>query len=571
MEAGAPLTEQEPHTQAEQELRPGSDPGSGSGGDPRAGGASGGSSPGVPNLPELRPQSRIQTWETRVQESRAGRLGDPGGARLAGAQRELCRGPGSKGSRAGEEEREWQRGREADCAEEGSDRDAGQAERPQRQSGVCVTEASKETGGSILKSVKKPPPKCQQEELLDSLARSSEVEEGSDRSDSDVEGEVAVLVRYIPAGDSSEEEEEEEEEQLANDTEPHQWKKTSASAQTALLFRDWDDQSLPLPRSAPLSPSQYFRQYFSWELWKDVAQQSSSTQAGGDAGRISTRDVCVFIGASIVMGTLKLVSWCGEDGVPLSAGQRLRDPPHAARMEPVSVKEEVLDEETQLVLIKEEDVKDEDPVPVKRERGEEEESARNPHLSSPSPPPPPQWHCLARPDPFSKDLNPRRHDDGRDPGGSLAGVDSLFPCRQCQRSFSSSWELTGHQCGGSDTEKVHFKCPVCGDRFERPTAFIMHKRSHVGQSRYVCTECGRTWKTLKRLLAHRHSHAGDRPHQCEECGHRFKRAGALQRHRRGHRGTRERAEEEEEEGEGGGGGGGCRRGRAAWLIPRTAV
>ncbi|XP_058867168.1 zinc finger protein 180-like isoform X2 [Acipenser ruthenus] len=232
-------------------------------------------------------------------------------------------------------------------------------------------------------------------------------------------------------------------------------------------------------------------------------------------------------------------------------------------MEPVCVKDEVLDEETQLVLIKEEDVGDEEedgdahPVLVKRERGEEEEeeSARN--LSSPSPPPPPpllQWQCLERPDPFSKDVNGRHREDRLAPDGSLAGVDSLFPCRQCQRSFSSSWELTGHQCGGSDAEKVRFECPVCGDRFERPTAFIMHKRSHVGQSRYVCTECGRTWKTLKRLVAHRRSHAGDRPHQCQECGRGFKRARALQRHRKGHHGTRERAEEEEEEEEGGEGG-----------------
>ncbi|KAG5856182.1 hypothetical protein ANANG_G00005320 [Anguilla anguilla] len=77
-----------------------------------------------------------------------------------------------------------------------------------------------------------------------------------------------------------------------------------------------------------------------------------------------------------------------------------------------------------------------------------------------------------------------------------AGGDSLWRCRLCQRCFSSSWELTGHCCagtagaaGGPDGDaaaKLGFWCPVCGDRFLRPTAFILHKRSHVGQSRYVC-------------------------------------------------------------------------------------
>ncbi|XP_028678325.1 zinc finger protein ZFP2-like isoform X1 [Erpetoichthys calabaricus] len=113
----------------------------------------------------------------------------------------------------------------------------------------------------------------------------------------------------------------------------------------------------------------------------------------------------------------------------------------------------------------------------------------------------------------------------------IAVGNSLFNCQVCLRSFSSSWELLGHECGtDSHCEKVHFKCPVCADRFERPTAFIMHKRSHVGQSRYVCTDCGKTWKTLNRLMTHRRTHKGERPHQCEECGRTFKQFSALEKH-----------------------------------------
>ncbi|XP_061093971.1 zinc finger protein 771-like isoform X1 [Conger conger] len=125
-------------------------------------------------------------------------------------------------------------------------------------------------------------------------------------------------------------------------------------------------------------------------------------------------------------------------------------------------------------------------------------------------------------------------------GGS--GGDLLWRCGLCQRCFSSSWELTGHCCPGvtgarggpdRDVAKLEFWCPVCGDRFLRPTAFILHKRSHVGQSRYVCGVCGRTLKTLRQLAAHRRSHTRGPflPHLCQDCSCSFRSLKALRRHR----------------------------------------
>ncbi|XP_030641217.1 zinc finger protein 771-like [Chanos chanos] len=122
------------------------------------------------------------------------------------------------------------------------------------------------------------------------------------------------------------------------------------------------------------------------------------------------------------------------------------------------------------------------------------------------------------------------------------GEDSLWHCKLCQRCFSSSWELTGHCCmgiigdgeEGTDdyTSKLEFRCPVCGDRFFRPTAFIMHKRSHVSQSRYLCGVCGRTLKTLRKLAFHRqaHSRAGLWQHHCQKCSRKFSNHNALKKH-----------------------------------------
>ncbi|KAJ8388896.1 hypothetical protein AAFF_G00126520 [Aldrovandia affinis] len=139
--------------------------------------------------------------------------------------------------------------------------------------------------------------------------------------------------------------------------------------------------------------------------------------------------------------------------------------------------------------------------------------------------------------------------------GSGSSSDSLWCCRLCQRSFSSSWELTGHCCtgvvgadgmdGDTATGKLEFWCPVCGDRFLRPTAFILHKRSHVGQSRYVCGVCGRTLKTLRKLATHRLSHARGPflPNLCQDCSCSFRSPKALRRHQASEHGEEREVED----------------------------
>lgn len=151
----------------------------------------------------------------------------------------------------------------------------------------------------------------------------------------------------------------------------------------------------------------------------------------------------------------------------------------------------------------------------------------------------------------------------------VSGSDSSWRCRLCQRCFSSSWQLMGHCCTGIAGEdgvahghkvKLEFRCPVCGDRFLRPTAFIMHKRSHMGQSQYVCGVCGRTLKSLRKLASHKRSHSRRRGtvaerQQCHDCSQSFCNLTALRSHRERQHGEEriwedeeDRAVREEEEG-----------------------
>ncbi|XP_069041440.1 zinc finger protein 771-like isoform X1 [Lepisosteus oculatus] len=149
-------------------------------------------------------------------------------------------------------------------------------------------------------------------------------------------------------------------------------------------------------------------------------------------------------------------------------------------------------------------------------------------------------------------------------GTSRHPGDSLWRCPACQRGFSSSWELTGHCCSGGaaapSPAKLEFRCPVCGDRFLRPTAFILHKRSHVGQSRYVCPDCGRTTHTLRRLASHRRRHA--LPHPCRDCARAFRSPAGLGHHRRLRHGAPGAGPEAEGQEQAEAGGGGREDGRA---------
>ncbi|XP_020360403.1 zinc finger protein 883 isoform X2 [Oncorhynchus kisutch] len=142
----------------------------------------------------------------------------------------------------------------------------------------------------------------------------------------------------------------------------------------------------------------------------------------------------------------------------------------------------------------------------------------------------------------------------------VSGSDSSWCCRLCQRCFSSSWQLTGHCCTGIAGEdgvahghkvKLEFRCPVCGDRFLRPTAFIMHKRSHMGQSQYVCGVCGRTLKSLRKLSSHKRSHSRRRGtvaerQQCHDCSQSFCNLTALRSHRERQHGEERNWEDEED-------------------------
>ncbi|KAM7420509.1 hypothetical protein PAMA_014970 [Pampus argenteus] len=79
-------------------------------------------------------------------------------------------------------------------------------------------------------------------------------------------------------------------------------------------------------------------------------------------------------------------------------------------------------------------------------------------------------------------------------------------------------------------EKKPFKCPICGQAFNKSSELTLHKKIHFGRDGYACTDCGKPCKTLTLLKYHRRTHTGERPYICKECGKRFSMSKALQKH-----------------------------------------
>ncbi|XP_051063768.1 zinc finger protein 446 [Phodopus roborovskii] len=130
--------------------------------------------------------------------------------------------------------------------------------------------------------------------------------------------------------------------------------------------------------------------------------------------------------------------------------------------------------------------------------------------------------------------------------GAIAGPELV---QACTSSPSESQSLCKDPSGLSPTPLLEaparptprklYTCEQCGRSFDWKSLFIIHHRTHLGESGlerppqvsrepairhstglpgYVCVECGRSFSWKSQLVIHRKSHVGQRRHFCRDCG-----------------------------------------------------
>ncbi|XP_070778260.1 oocyte zinc finger protein XlCOF22-like [Enoplosus armatus] len=119
----------------------------------------------------------------------------------------------------------------------------------------------------------------------------------------------------------------------------------------------------------------------------------------------------------------------------------------------------------------------------------------------------------------------------------LQQTDTVFTCYKCDKSFSSSDELSQHQATHS-TEEKPFRCPYCRKNFFTFTELNKHRRHECIERRCPCRDCGALFPSPSRLRNHRMAVHPQRPvvaddintYQCCKCSCGFQTEEELLQH-----------------------------------------
>ena len=81
-------------------------------------------------------------------------------------------------------------------------------------------------------------------------------------------------------------------------------------------------------------------------------------------------------------------------------------------------------------------------------------------------------------------------------------------------------------------------CEFCGRKFDHPSAFYRHRKTHMGIKNHICSECGQAF-TEKRYMDDHYNvkHLGLKNYPCEHCGKLFGSHNSLANHKKSIHGT----------------------------------
>ncbi|KAM3858154.1 uncharacterized protein ACN63O_017709 [Diretmus argenteus] len=116
-------------------------------------------------------------------------------------------------------------------------------------------------------------------------------------------------------------------------------------------------------------------------------------------------------------------------------------------------------------------------------------------------------------------------------------TDMVFTCYVCDRSFTSSEELTQHQASHS-TEDKPFRCTYCQANFRTFSELTVHRRQECTERQYACKDCRMAFRSSARLRTHRmlmHSQQPEvaddtKTYRCGKCSRGFQTEEELVQH-----------------------------------------
>ncbi|XP_028399853.1 zinc finger protein with KRAB and SCAN domains 1-like [Dendronephthya gigantea] len=74
------------------------------------------------------------------------------------------------------------------------------------------------------------------------------------------------------------------------------------------------------------------------------------------------------------------------------------------------------------------------------------------------------------------------------------------------------------------------RCNECDMRFKKPSALVIHLRTHSGERPYSCNLCDKRFSISGNLRRHMFTHTGEKPYKCRACGRAFNNPSHLARH-----------------------------------------
>lgn len=84
--------------------------------------------------------------------------------------------------------------------------------------------------------------------------------------------------------------------------------------------------------------------------------------------------------------------------------------------------------------------------------------------------------------------------------------------------------------------REYFQCEMRGKTFVHHNSLHVHRKRHLGESKFICDICGKSLSSNDTLKFHRWIHTGEKPLICDTCGKKFSAPKYLQLHKLSHTG-----------------------------------